>query len=78
MQIDPDIDAILMILSLMPLSIMIFPAAWHILSENTVREIELRDVPKLAAFCEKVLIAAKTQDDNLDKISESANRFAVR
>lgn len=41
------------------------------LSENTVREIELRDVPKLAAFCEKVLIAAKTQDDNLpeDEVS---------
>ena len=41
------------------------------LSENTVREIELRDIPKLAAFCEKVLIAAKTQDDNLpeDEVS---------
>ncbi|MFC2593778.1 MAG: DUF86 domain-containing protein [Fretibacterium sp.] len=44
------------------------------LSENTVREIELRDIPKLAAFCEKVLSAAKTQNDDIPEAEFARNQ----
>ena len=44
------------------------------LSENTVREIELRDIPKLAAFCEKVLSAAKTQNGDIPEAESARNQ----
>ena len=45
------------------------------LSEKTVREIEIIDIPKLAAFCEKELAATQAQDDAIPVVEAEARKL---
>lgn len=45
------------------------------LSEKTVREIEIIDIPKLAAFCEKELVATQAQYDDIPVVEAEARKL---
>ena len=45
------------------------------LSDKTVREIEIIDIPKLAAFCEKELAATQAQDDAIPVVEAEARKL---